>query len=149
MPRRKEKNSSPRRIAADDEARGRRFYERQDSLPRETERNPGFLSRIGAARDGTDEDERVSAAFSLSLRDLISHSFVLHGGWLEADGVIDHIYDAVADAAERLMEQHGYCFPAVAAAFADYLAYSMSVYFDQERHQDGCACDCCRREDAE
>jgi hypothetical protein len=55
----------PRRIAADDEARGRRFYEHQDSLPRETERNPGFLSRIGAARDGTDEDKRVSAAFSL------------------------------------------------------------------------------------
>jgi hypothetical protein len=87
MPRRKEKSTTPRRIAADDEARGRRFYEHQDSLPRETERNPGFLSRIGAARNATDEDSRAFAAFSLTCRDLLSHAFVVGQGGYRCESI--------------------------------------------------------------
>ncbi|MGC9998291.1 MAG: hypothetical protein ABSE79_23485 [Terriglobia bacterium] len=116
---------------------------------REEERNPGFHSRIGGARDATDEDSRASASVSLTCRDLLSHAFVEHGGWLEVDNAIDRLYRAVGDAIESLMEEHGCCFSVVGAAFADYFAADMVIELDPERHQDGCACDCCRREDAE
>jgi len=131
--------------------RARSFYMRQDStmpphqqnkiIDAEEERNPGFLARIGAGRDGTGEDDGFSAAFSLTCRDLIGHAFVRHGGWLEVDNAIDGVYHDIWNAVESVMAKHGFCYSVVRAAFADFFAADMAGELDPEEHQDGCLCD--------
>ena len=131
--------------------RARRFYMRQDGtmppdqqnkiIGDEEERNPGFLARIGAARDGTDGNKQFSAAFSLTCRDLLGHAFVRHGGWKEVDDAIDGLYTDIWNAVESLMVKHGFCYSVVRAAFADYFACTMAGELDPQRHPDGSVCD--------
>ncbi|MGD0694794.1 MAG: hypothetical protein ABSB82_08050 [Terriglobia bacterium] len=129
--------------------KARSFYKRQDStmppdqqnkiIDAEEERNPGFLARIGAARD-KDEDNRYRAAFSLTCRDLIGHASVRHGGWLEVDNAIDRLYEDTWNAVLSVMEEHGCCYSVVRAVFVNFFAEDIANELDPERQQDGSVC---------